>query len=279
MIKLETVIDEFMLEISDPRHILNGTNRTLIERRAKRGVEELGYSAGNRIKVEGFEVPETKILKDLPFGYVDYVRLSWIDEYGYLVPLYVNYNNPISYSYLRDDNNDFVFTAPEGVENVNPIEGGAVLVEDELPEPTEEPFLSRIYNTPYFRFSYFFEGGISGIRGGYDNNAPTFRYIPQTREFRLFNIDTGDRVILEYISSPLGDTNDINEIEIHEYLRETLHNYIYYNLVKTYREVPAYEKQRAKDEYYNLLRVAKNKEINIDEIVQAAKTKRAFNNW
>lgn len=77
-----------------------------------------------------------------------------------------------------------------------------------------------------------------------------------------------NKVIIEFVADPL--LGDINNIGVHKFFVETMETYIYYQYIRTKRNVPISEKKEAERRYYNALRIAKKESIHLkkEEILQ-----------
>jgi hypothetical protein len=64
-------------------------------------------------------------------------------------------------------------------------------------------------------------------------------------------------VILEYVVDPLACECDTHSIHI--FCQQALEDYIYWKAVSKRKDTPANEKMRARQEYYNQKRVARNR--------------------
>ena len=74
--------------------------------------------------------------------------------------------------------------------------------------------------------------------------------------------DSGSsEVVLEYIADEARSTNPV----IHVYAEEALRSYMYYKLCERKSTVPANEKARARQEYYNDRRLAKARLSNFSK--------------
>jgi len=262
MIILKDIIDEFMLTTSDPDSYTHNVNRTLVLKYAKRGLEELTTASVPSIKIVQEELPEHKTLP-WPVGAIDIIRMSIIMGDGQLHTIYYNYDNPISYEYLRDGSGNIVIDS-EG----NPLKAVPQIT---LPDRDD-----------YYRSYTSYDSGYGkryGFRGGYSTGAGQYKYNRESGKIHFFKLSSGVDVVFEYLTNPLLGKAEA-ELEIHDYLREALENWIYYSVVRHRFTVPANEKERARQEYYHALKKGKKRLLfNSQEIFQSLNKQRANLKW
>jgi len=81
-ISLEDVINNFRVAYVGEDKIISKISRADIRFHAMRGVQELSYDTFRSYKTLELEVPPSLLLP-LPFDYVNYVKISWIDSSGH----------------------------------------------------------------------------------------------------------------------------------------------------------------------------------------------------
>ena len=81
-ILLEDVINNFRVAYVGEDKIISKISRADIRFHAMRGVQELSYDTFRSYKTLELEVPPSLLLP-LPFDYVNYVKISWIDSSGH----------------------------------------------------------------------------------------------------------------------------------------------------------------------------------------------------
>lgn len=269
MITLKDIINEYMLIISDPEHILNGINKTLVVRAAKRGLEDLYYAA----------VPETTTyvekLKDtyslsLPEGTIDWIRISVLNpQNNKLIPLYRNDKNPIAISYLKDELGNLILDQ----------DGYFMIGLSGTPGEVEESGTQSILNDFYGDYYPYNFGAKFNIAGGVVSYGGEYKYDPVSKRFYFYNVPSGADIFFELIQLPDVYEKDEAQISIHEYLREALFSYISYHLMKERHSVPQYEKIEALKRYNREKRRSKKRLIfKPEEILQALRSQRGFLN-
>src|SRR5690606_22292987 len=86
----------------------------------------------------------------------------------------------------------------------------------------------------------------------------------------------GKHIVLEYISDGIYtgcEGRPEVDIRIHKFAETAIMDFIYYELIKNRRNVPANEKARARKEFFNSRRIAKRRinTINYSELIQMFK--------
>lgn len=100
-IKLVDLIDNFMMYRDDDDYT-STSHRYQVLFQARKGIRELYYDVLREIKGVSMELPPT-LTMHLPPDYVNYVRISWVDDKGYLHPMAVNNKISMAAGYLQDN--------------------------------------------------------------------------------------------------------------------------------------------------------------------------------
>ena len=262
---IENIVNNFMHSI-DNDNFVHGIARSRVVYHAKRGVQEFRFDVLNEIIAIELELNPSLTIP-LPHDYINYVRISWVDECGKLHPLAVDNSLNLSQAYLQDNDYNFLFDNQgdilQGTHIQNRQEcsrqpfGYNSLVDYTLDGPNSYVF-------PYYWQSGPFNTNRSKIfkNGSYkiDREAGVIQFSS--------NVD-GRIIVLEYISDGLFQRAD-NQAKMHKFAEEAIYSYIYYKLVERRRNIPANEKERARREFYNNRRIAKRriKPIRHEELRQ-----------
>lgn len=247
-VTLEEVLNNFLMS-RDVDDYTGVVPRYKLLYQAKRGIRELYTDVLNDIKVAELELsPRLSIVA--PEDFVSYVRISFKDERGQLHPIAIDKSMSIGAAYLQDSNYEILFD-----------QNGCVLKDSGGSNPkSNEPFdgdkesYCRRYHfydrfSPNVDFSKIYPDG----KFNFDRNEGVF----------YFSSDLESKnIVIEYISDGLFrgcDAQDDKNIKIHKFAESALINYIYYEMIKQRRNVPANEKFRARQEYYNSKRIAKRR--------------------
>ena len=240
---------------------------------AKRSLQEFSYDTLKSIKSQELTVPESLSLV-IPQDYVNYVALSWIDDYGIKRPLYPNNNLTINpYSNLLQDNTGIPTQDNFGSD----LEGTSITV-----ERWQETNPNRILNGQALNlvddWAYGFYandfgsgpwnwGRLYGLDPQYSNVNGWFGINERDGTF-TFSSNLVDRlIVIEYISDGLAYDLDTRVPKMAE---EAMYMSISYNLLAGRAGVSEGMVARFKKDRRAALRNAKIRlsNIKLEEIVQ-----------
>lgn len=249
-ITLSQVMDDYLVTI-DADDYVSGVNNTVLRNIARRGIREFGFDVSSIVKSLKINVDTTNNTIPLPTDYVDIVKLGIVGGDGMVYVF--GQNKSINYSQIesatqptttRSEKNPLSIKAnevPDTEDSKTSTSGAEVLNSD-------DPFNSYVFR------NYIFENNVGGLYGaGGGHVAGEYRINLDQNRIEIDTDNSITQVVLEYITDAGIDSNPV----IHVYAEEALRCYIYYKLCERKSNVPAYEKQRARQEYYNERRKAK----------------------
>ena len=200
----------------DSDDYVNNVSDTMVRNLALRGIRDLGFDIMKRIKAANLNVSATNTVT-LPADYVDLLKIGIVGEDGLV--------------YVFGEN-----------KNKNLLANNA----GDLPD----------YLLGYSDFIYrnFVNSTTDGRLYGYGGGHYSGEYRINLEENRIeLTLGTGtDTVYIEYIADEALAANP----SVHVYAEQAIRTYIYYHLVERKSNVPAVEKARARQEYYNERRLA-----------------------
>lgn len=200
----------------DSDDYVNNVSDTMVRNLALRGIRDLGFDIMKRIKAADLNVSATNTVT-LPADYVDLLKIGIVGEDGLV--------------YVFGEN-----------KNKNLLANNA----GDLPD----------YLLGYSDFIYrnFVNSTTDGRLYGYGGGHYSGEYRINLGENRIeLTLGTGtDTVYIEYIA----DEALAADPSVHVYAEQAIRAYIYYHLVERKSNVPAVEKARARQEYYNERRLA-----------------------
>lgn len=262
-VTLKEVIDNFMMSRdSDDYH--GTTPRFKVLFQAMRGLREFYYDVVREVRAIELELSPT-LSVTLPPDYINYVRISWVDDKGHLRPMSIDTTMSIAQEYLQDNDHNILFDNE-----------GCVLIGN------SETQLANAQNTSntgdrskYAEYSFCSTFNPNqDLSKVYTNGKYN---IDKSRGIIQFGSDAmGKLVVLEYISDGLYtgcEGKPEEEIRIHKFAEGALMDFIYYELIKNRRRVPANEKHRARKEFYNSRKNTKQRinALRVDELLQVFK--------
>jgi len=239
---LEEIVNNFMFEQDDDSYVSH-SDRARVALFGKKGVRELYYDVVNEIISLELDLDPSLIIA-LPHDYINYVRISWVDQRGKKHPLAIDKSFNLAQSYLQDADFAFLYDANgdilKGSHVQNSVENNPILAH-------EENELFNNYTAMDFNVdkSKIFKNG-------------SFIIDKTQGVIQFSSIVTGKTIVLDYLSDGLFQRAD-TDIRIHKFAEESLYAYIYLNLVKRKRSVPEREKMRAEKDWYNQRRLAKKR--------------------
>lgn len=273
MITLKDIIEEYMLIISDPEHLLHGINKTLVLRSAKRGWEDLYYDVMPET-VTYIDKVKSNYSLSLPEGTIDWIRISVLNpQNNQLVPLYKNNKNPLAISYLKDETGETL------IDEDGYFLMGMSGTPGEINESNDNLNVGLEY---FWGYPYHHQlGARFNISGGVISYGGNYTYDNVSKKFYFYDIPEDTDIYFELIQLPNVYEKDESKISVHEYIREAMFAYISKTLMQERSSIPQYEKNNAIVRYNREKRKAKKRLIiKPEEILQALRTQRGFlNKW
>lgn len=247
-VTLRQVMDDFMLGV-DVDDYISSVNDAQLRNIALRGIREFGFDISKRIKSLKVEIKSSNNTVKLPSDYVDLLKIGIVGGDGVVYVL--NQNKNLNYSQKLntvkspvDDKDGPMYLEQNQVENRlddKTSTGGADTVSN------GDPFESYVFR------NYIYEntvGGLYGVGGGHGSGE--YRINLDQNRIELDTSSNFSSVVIEYVADEARSSNPL----VHVYLEEALRSYIYYKLCERKSTVPANEKARARQEYYNERRKA-----------------------
>lgn len=252
-VKLSQVIRDFIVTLDGDDYASNASDYA-IRNFALRGIREIGFDLGKKIKSLKLSIDSTNNTVALPDDFVDLSKIGIVDPNGILRVFGQNQNINYSRKYevdsagaLTNDTSDF----DGGVLNIS---DNQILDRQDDKTSTDNTDGSTDDNLDFYIFeNYLYQGGIGrlyGTGGGYLSGEYRLN-LDQDR----IEIETNEgftEVVIEYVA----DEARSSDPEVHVYAEEALRSYIYYKIIERKSSVPANEKARARSEYYNERRKA-----------------------
>jgi hypothetical protein len=246
---LKNIVNNFMYTQDNDSYASN-VDRNRVVFHAKRAVQELYYDVVNEIIAIELELNTTLILT-LPHDYINYVRISWVDDCGKLHPLAIDNSHNLAQAYLQDNDYNLLFDSQGDIlqgSHVQDLKGCKPSIPQAFVEDDLENFVA-----PYYGRSGPENTNLSKI---FQNGS--YR-IDKERGIIQFSSDVdGRNIVLEYLSDGLFQRDDAT-IRVHKFAEEAVYSYVFWMLIRMRRNVPQSEKQAAKKDYFNFRRIAKRR--------------------
>ena len=275
-VSLTNIVNNFMLIYVGIDKLIPRISRNDVIFHAKRGLQEFSYDTLNSVKSQELTIPPSLSVV-IPQDYVNYVKMSWIDNMGIKRPIYPANNltiNPYS-TPLQDD------LGTPTQDNFGENTEGTSITEERWSKANDNLINGRdIIDDSAFAFdAYGRFDGIDrslgqqyGIDPQYANMNGWFTINHREGKFSFSNDLVDKLIVLEYISDGLA--YDL-ETKIPKMAEEAIYAHISHAIIASRINQPEYIVRRLKQERSSKLRNAKIRlsNIKLDEIVQTMRGK------
>jgi len=272
-ISLEDVINNFQIAYVGTGKLIPSCKRTDIIFHAKRGMQEFSYDTLKSIKSQELNIPpELSVV--IPQDYVNYTKVSWIDQLGVKRPIYPANNlttnpfeNPVQDSKGVPTQDNF----GNNVEGTSITEERWRTADDTL---INQDNVEDLYNEGYDNWGWDEQllGQNYGLDPQYAQVNGWFTINHREGKMSFSSNLAGALIVLEYISDGLAYDMDTQVPKLAE---EALYAHISHAIVASRINQPEYIVRRLKQERSAKLRNAKLRlsNIKLDEIVQVMRGK------
>ena len=274
-VKLSQIIKDFIIT-SDGDDYANNVSDFAIRNFALRGIREIGFDLGKKIKSIKRTIDTTNDTVSLPDDFVDLLKVGVVGADGVIHVL--NQNKHINYSRQIQQDTAADGTISDTIDVLDSLEGPLNITANQIldREPSKSSTTGSTTNSndqnSYVFENYLYQGGsgrLYGIGGGH--GAGQYRLNLDEDRIEL-KISDSSEVVLEYIADEARSTDP----EVHVYAEEALRSYMYYKIVERKSSVPANEKARARTEYYNERRKANSRLSNFTKEEALSTIRRNF---
>jgi hypothetical protein len=265
-IGINDIVNNFIISYVGKDKIIPKVKRADIFFHAQRALAEMSYDTLRSNKSQEIEIPPALTMA-LPHDYVNYVKLSWLDNDGVerLILPARKTSNPSAI--LQDSNYDYLFDADGSLLNARDSDTWTQFQSSE----GNNTSANNISDSEDIDKTFFL-GQRYGIDPEYASSNGLF-YIDNARGMVYFSSNlTGMTVKLSYISDTLGLDS---EMQIHKLAEEAMYKWIAHAVIATRAQVPEYIVARFKKERFAAIRTAKLRLSNLksEELVQIMRGK------
>lgn len=259
---LKDIINSFYIMYVGDDKVINDCKRYEVIFHAKRGLQELNYDVAKEVVPLELELP-TNLQLAIPKDYVNYVRISWVDEDGKYRPIMKNNQSAIAKAYLQDNNYNILFD-----NNGEALEGTSI---------TEINSANPKSNNLNDEGSAYQYGSRFGIDGKSANQNGTVVINKNLGVMRFSSDLSGKTIVVEYVSDGLAGLAE-DEIKVNKLAEKFLYQFIKYEILTNKFGIQEYIVQRAKAEFRAIRNNTKIRMMNIryDDILQSM---RGGSNW
>jgi hypothetical protein len=216
-VSVKQVVNDFILTLAGDDYASNVSDST-IRNFALRGIREMGFDMAQRIKTAELTVDSSLNVVTLP---VDFVALTKLGVVG---------SDGLVYSFVQNKSMNLLETNTQAG----------------FPS-YQEAFESYVYRDYISNTS---NGRLYGLGGG--KGLGEYRINFEQNRIELSTNSAVSKVLIEYV----GDEARATDPVVHVFAEEALRMYMYYKIIERKSNVPANEKARARQEYYNERRKA-----------------------
>ena len=266
-IKLYEVINNFQVAYVGTGKLIPSCKRTDIIFHAKRGLQEFSYDTLKSIKSQELTIPPCLSVV-IPQDYVNYVKVSWIDQLGIKRPIYPANNLTINpYSTPTQDD----LGVPVQDNFGNNIQGTSITEDRWASDPVINEDLFG-YNRDELLGRGYGYGQMYGIDPQYSQANGWFTINDREGKFSFSSNLANKLIVLEYVSDGLAYDMDTR---IPKMAEEALYAHISHAVIASRINQPEYIVRRLKQDRSAKLRNAKIRlsNIKLDEIVQVMRGK------
>ena len=271
--RLTDVIDNFLIAYVGAGKLIPSAKRTDVIFHAKRGLQEFSYDTLKSIKSQELTVP-TSLALIIPQDYVNYVRLSWIDNLGVFHPIYHTNNLNQSPYYTPAQDGDGVPVQDSNANNTEVTSQTDTAWDAADPRYISGGFKHDLNTANVLNRTYYdgFLGQRYGLEPQTSQKNGWFKINERQGTFDFTSNLSQKLIVLEYISD--GNAYDL-DMRIPKLAEEALYAHILYSLLSTSVGIQEYVVRRFKQERSAKLRNAKIRlsNIKLDQIVQVMRGK------
>ena len=277
---LNDIINNFIVAYVGAGKLIPSVKRTDVIFHAKRGMQEFSYDTLKSVKSQELTISPS-LTAVIPQDYVNYVRLSWIDDLGVKRIIYPNTNLTINPSQAPEQDSTGEITQDGLGENIetDPPQTVERWREADTKKITGlyfEDSVNEGYSVDDMYLDNYYWGGFYGQRYGADpvltqNNG--WFGIDEVRGVFTFSSNLKGRIIvIEYISDGLAYDLDTR---VPKMIEDAMYAHISHAIISTRINQPEYIVNRLKRERSAKLRNAKIRlsNIKIGELTQLMRGK------
>lgn len=266
---LQNIIDQFILAYVGEDKLISKIKRPDVVFHAQRALQEFSFDTFKSTKAYEIVVPAT-LAMPLPQDYVNYVKLSWVDDSGVKHRIYptTDTSNPSNITQAADPNSaPYYHLNSENEITLN--NDSDTLSKYQSGNPSENKVNDFNYDDELYDPNIGQRYGLDPQRAQINGSF----YIDEAKGFIRFSSNiSGKTIILDYISDSLGTDA---EMQVHKFAEEAMYKQIAYAILSTRSNTQEYIVNRFRKEAFAAKRKAKLRlsNIKIEEITQVLRGK------
>jgi len=247
-VPLNQIINDFIITMAEDDFAGTASDNQ-VRTHALRGIRELGFDVSNKIRSLKLTINSANNTVELPDDYVGWSKIGVVGSDNLVYVLGENKN--INYSQAYDAGAGI--KAPTSATANDSVNDG---VYDRIDDKTStgDVGIQSGFNSTIFRDYYYgAQNAVYGAGGG--RYRGEFRVNLDQNRIEISPMSGVSEIVIEYVADEARSKNP----EVHVYLEEALMSYMYYKIIERRSSVPANEKARARQEYYNERRKANSR--------------------
>jgi hypothetical protein len=264
-IYLDDIITNFIIAYVGEDKIISKIKRTDVAFHAQRAMQELAYDTARSEKSQEIEVAPN-LMMPLPHDYVNYVKLSWVDDSGIERIIYPTSKTSNPLPLLQDSDYEYTFDNDGNLLTANESETWKKFRAASATE--EEDFSNLEDNTSYTQLF----GQRFGIDPQHAQSNGLF-FIDPIKSKIFFSSDLVNKIVtLKYISDGVAT---IEEMKVHKFVEEAMYKSIAHAILATRANTPEYLVARFNKEKFAAVRTAKLRlsNLKLEELTQIMRGK------
>jgi len=264
-IYLDDIITNFIIAYVGEDKIISKIKRTDVAFHAQRAMQELAYDTARSEKSQEIEVAPN-LMTPLPHDYVNYVKLSWVDDSGIERIIYPTSKTSNPLPLLQDSDYEYTFDNNGNLLTANESETWKKFRAASATE--EEDFSNLEDNTSYTQLF----GQRFGIDPQHAQSNGLF-FIDPIKSKIFFSSDLVNKIVtLKYISDGVAT---IKEMKVHKFVEEAMYKSIAHAILATRANTPEYLVARFNKEKFAAVRTAKLRlsNLKLEELTQVMRGK------
>ena len=269
-ISLTDIVNNFLVGYVGDGKIIDHVTKQDILFHAKRAIQEFSYDVSRVEKIFEVSIPTTLIVP-MPQDYVNYVKLSWVDDNGLERRIYPTNNTSIpSQAVLQDTDSEYLY------DNDNSL----LLTENEITKKFSgietNTALGSSSSYDYFTANSDYSDSVIGYGRRYGSHPEHLQvngvFVNDEANGQFsFSSNLSEKILtIHYVSDGLGTDA---ETQIHKMAEEALYKHVAYAILSSKQNVPEYIINRFKRERRAAMRNAKLRLSNV-KLAEIAATMR-----
>ena len=252
-VPLNQIINDFIITIADDDYAGNASD-TQIRTHALRGIRELGFDVSRKIRSLKLTIDSTNNTVELPDYYVDWSKIGVVGSDGLVYVLGENKNLNYSQSYANASGTAVGNAASAADSDSDGVNDRVDSKSATSGVSSSSASLAQGFTSYIFRnYVYGATNALYGLGGG--KTQGEFRVNLDQNRIELDTSSSVSEVVIEYVADEARSKNP----SVNVYAEEALMAYMYYKIIERKASVPANEKARARQEYYNERRKANSR--------------------